>query len=231
MLPSRTIARLALSMVGGLAMATLQAQDSAAPMDHSHHHMAGMAGAEAAPASADPHAAHKAMMADTSSVRRSIARYTVPQLGLIRDDGVAVSLDQELNDGRPVVLNFIFTTCTTICPVTSQIFSMLQKNLGEDRSKVHLVSISIDPEQDTPARLRAYATRFHAGAGWQHYTGTLKASAAAQQAFGVYQADKANHAPVTLVRSGTGNNWVRLDGFATANDLLNELRGGLTAAR
>jgi len=184
----------------------------------------------AAPAAVDPHAAHHHMMAN-NDVKRSMASYAVPHLDLVRDDGATVSLDNELNDGRPVVLSFIFTTCTTICPMTSQVFSMLQRKLDDDRSKVHLVSISIDPEQDTPARLRAYAARFRAGASWQHYTGTLQASILAQQAFDVYRGDKANHAPVTLVRAAAGSSWVRFDGFATVDDLLVEARRGLTAAR
>ena len=194
---------------------------------------AARAGENAAPAAPDPHAAHHHMMATMaeSNVKRATMKYTVPQLALVRADGAKVSLDRELADDRPVVLNFIFTTCTTICPLTSQVFSMLQHKLGEDRGKVHLVSISIDPEQDTPARLRSYAARFKAGADWQHYTGTVQASVAAQQAFGVYQGDKANHQPVTLVRASAGGPWVRLDGFATADQLLEELRAPLAAAR
>jgi protein SCO1/2 len=184
----------------------------------------------AAASDADPHAAHRQMIANTD-VRRTVVGYVVPHLTLVRDDGASVLLDNELNDGRPVVLNFIFTSCTTICPLTSQVFSILQRKLDNDRGRVHLVSISIDPEQDTPARLRAYAARFRAGGEWQHYTGTLQASILAQQAFDVYRGDKANHAPVTLVRSASGNSWVRLDGFATADDLLTEVRSELTAAR
>jgi protein SCO1/2 len=193
----------------------------------------GIAQASEAPAAADPHAAHRHMMetAASSNVKRTVTNYAVPHLSLVRADGARVSLDEELNDGRPVVLNFIFTTCTTICPLTSQVFSMLQHKLGEDRSKVHLVSISIDPEQDTPARLRAYAARFKAGADWQHYTGTVQASIAAQQAFAAYQGDKSNHQPVTLVRAAAGGSWVRLDGFATADDLYDAVRGQLEAAR
>ncbi len=187
----------------------------------------------AAPGDVDPHAAHRHMMATMpgSEVRRTTLSYAVPHLSLVRADGAKVFLDTELNDGRPVVLNFIFTTCTTICPMTSQVFSMLQRKLGDDRGRVHLVSISIDPEQDTPARLRAYAARFGAGPGWQHYTGTVQASAEAQQAFGVYQGDKANHKPVTLVRAAGSDQWVRLDGFATADDMLGELRTQVASAR
>lgn len=211
-LRARASIRLALMLSSALASFLVHAQESPAPT------------------AVDAHAAHHHMMVN-NDVRRSVASYAVPHLTLVRDDGASVSLDNELNDGRPVVLSFIFTTCTTICPMTSQVFSMLQRKLDDDRSKVHLVSISIDPEQDTPARLRAYAGRFRAGASWQHYTGTLQASILAQQAFEVYRGDKANHAPVTLVRAASGSSWVRFDGFATVDELLAEARRGLTAAR
>ncbi len=85
------------------------------------------------------------------------------------------------------------------------------------------MSISIDPEQDTPERLRDYARTFHAGPAWQHYTGTLAASQTAQRAFDVYRGNKMNHAPAMLVRSAPGAAWVRIEGFATADQLLAEL--------
>ena len=85
-----------------------------------------------------------------AATRRSTADYKVPPVKLVRDDGKTVSLADELNDERPVIMNFIFTTCTAICPVMSRVFSQLQSKLGDDRDKVHMVSISIDPEQDTP---------------------------------------------------------------------------------
>ena len=170
---------------------------------------------------ADPHAHHHhAMVPDTT---RSVRNYQLPAVSLVRDDGKSVALADELNDGRPVVLSFIYTTCTTVCPLTSQTLSELQRKLGASRDSVHLVSISIDPEQDTPARLREYAKTFGAGPEWQHYTGTMAASLAAQRAFDVYRGSKMDHTPVSLVRSAPGAAWVRIDGFATADQLLAEL--------
>jgi len=169
---------------------------------------------------ADPHAHHHVV----PETQRSQRSYTVPAVSLVRDDGTGVSLASELADTRPVVLNFIYTTCTSVCPLTSQTFSDLQRKLGAARDAVHLVSISIDPEQDTPARLRDYAKKFEAGPGWQHYTGTVAASVAAQRAFDVYRGDKMSHAPVTLLRASPGAPWVRIDGFASADQLLAELR-------
>ena len=148
--------------------------------------------------------------------------YVVPSVLLVRDDGRTVSLSEEMNDGRPVLLNFIFTSCSSVCPLMSQVFAQFQQKLGAERDTVHLMSISIDPEEDTPARLREYARKFHAGPEWQHYTGTIEASLVAQQAFGVYRGDKMSHAVVTLLRAAPGQPWRRIDGLLAADDLLAE---------
>ena len=166
-----------------------------------------------------------------SEARRSTAEYLIPDVTMIREDGKSVKLAAELNDGRPVVLNFIYTSCTTICPMSSQVFEQFQDELGGAREAVHLMSISIDPEQDTPARLREYAGRFHALKGWDHYSGTLAASLAVQKAFNAFRGDKMSHIPLTLVRAAPGKPWVRFDGFARAEDLLAERKTWEPAAQ
>ena len=157
------------------------------------------------------------------------AQYVIPAVRLIRDDGKVVSLPEEMNDGRAVVLNFVFTTCSSVCPLMSQIFERFDHKLGTDRDRVHLMSISIDPEEDTPARLRDYAKKFHAGPEWQHYTGTVEASLAAQRAFNVWRGDKMSHAPVTLVRAAPGQPWLRIDGLVTPDQLLRQFHQTLQA--
>jgi protein SCO1/2 len=161
---------------------------------------------------------------------RSVREYAVPAVHLVRDDGREISLPDEMNDGRPVVLNFIFTTCTTICPMMSTVFAHFEQRLGAEADKVHVMSISIDPEQDTPARLQAYARKFHAGPGWQHYTGTLDASVTTQRAFDVYRGGKMSHNLVTLMRAAPGKPWLRIEGFVTPDDLVRDYRA-LVAAR
>ena len=54
---------------------------------------------------------------------------------LVRDDGKTVSLPEEMDDGRPVVLNFIFTSCGSICPLMSQIFAQFQRKLGTEATR------------------------------------------------------------------------------------------------
>jgi protein SCO1/2 len=153
-------------------------------------------------------------------ISTATVRYAVPAVQLVRDDGKVVSLPEEMNDGRPVVLNFIFTSCSSICPLMSQVFAQFQQRLGAESATVHLMSISVDPEEDTPARLREYARKFHAGAGWQHYTGTIEASLAAQRAFNVWRGDKMSHSSVTFMRVGPDAPWLRIDGFVTPDELL-----------
>jgi protein SCO1/2 len=167
----------------------------------------------------------------SSSDRASVSwiDYRIPDLQLVSEHGAAVSLPKELDDGRAVVLNFIYTTCETTCPLSSATFAQFQTLLGADRKAVHLVSISIDPEQDTPARLREYAKKFEAGPGWQLYTGTRQASVATQQAFGAYRGDKMSHIPVTFMRAAPGKPWMRIDGFVTPDQLLHHYRDMLAA--
>jgi len=160
---------------------------------------------------------------------RSIREYAIPAVRLVREDGKVVSLPDEMNDGRPIVLNFIFTTCSTICPMMSSLFAQFERQLGTDADQVHLMSISIDPEQDTPARLLEYARKFHAGREWQHYTGTLEASLAAQRAFDAYRGGKMSHTALTLMRAAPGKPWLRIEGFVTADDLVRDYRGLLAA--
>jgi protein SCO1/2 len=179
-------------------------------------------GADEAPA--DPHALHRQAMLAPPTVARRMTSYVAPDVALVRSDGARVNFAHELDDGRPVLLDFIYTSCTTICPVMSQTFAEMQKRLGSDAAKVKMISVSIDPEEDTPSRLTEYAERYRAGGQWSFYTGTVQASIAVQRAFDVYRGDKMNHVPVTLLRAAPGASWVRLDGFVTPDQLMGEYR-------
>ena len=188
-----------------------------AAADHSHHHVPAAAGGAKA------------------AYARSVADYRLPALKLVRADGRRVDFPADMDDGRPVMLNFVYTTCTAICPVMSQIFSATQSRLGPAALGLRMISVSIDPEQDTPKRLAEYAGQYVSGPQWTFYTGTVEASTAIQKAFAAYRGDKMNHTPLTLLRAAPGKPWVRLDGLATPDDLVRELHdlmapGGSSAA-
>jgi protein SCO1/2 len=181
-----------------------------------------------APSGGFAHPADDASSAPTGATRTT-REYAIPPVRLVRDDGKVVSLPDEMDDGRPIVLNFIFTSCSSICPLMSNVFAQFERRLGADADKVHLMSISIDPEHDTPARLREYARKFHAGLQWQHYTGTVDATVAAQRAFDVYRGGKMSHNAVTLIRAAPGKPWLRIEGFVTPDHLVRDYRELLAA--
>lgn len=195
--------RLALRAGGGLLLAAAlpaRAAGSTAPADDVCHTPTGVA----------------------DGLQRSSAAITLPPVQLRRHDGARVTLPATVSDEQPVLLNFLFTSCTTICPPMAQIFAATQEQLGERRKQVQMVSISIDPLVDHPARLREYAARFDAGAQWRFHTGSPEAIDAVQRAFNVWRPDKMGHTPVTFVRPRGARLWLRLDGFATPQQLIRE---------
>lgn len=172
----------------------------------------------------EAHEHHHHHQIDKTPYTKSVHSYPLPDVMVVREDGTEVSFPDDLDDGRPVILNFIYTTCTAICPMLSQTFAAFQDKLGEEASEVHMVSVSIDPDQDTPERLLAYAKRYHAGPQWTHYTGTVEASIDIQKAFQAYYVDKMNHRPVVFMRAAPGEPWLRLDGFTSPDDLIKEYK-------
>jgi len=194
----------AVMILSALSLSLAPSPTGATSSDHSHHQ-------------------HHAMPAEQDGYVRTTASYTIPDVKLLDPNRAQVSLRRQLDD-KPVIMNFIFTSCGAICPVMSTTFSQVQKALGPERDAVRMVSISIDPEHDTPEALKIYAKRYGAGPQWQMLTGSLDNSIAVQRAFNVYRGDKMGHTPATFLRARAGQPWVRLDGFASADDILREYR-------
>lgn len=75
--------------------------------------------------------------------------------------------------GKVWIAGFAFTTCTSVCPMLTSQMANLQRRLAPHGDRVHLVTVTVDPETDTPAALRAYAERHHADlARWSFLTGS-----------------------------------------------------------
>lgn len=153
---------------------------------------------------------------------RSERTYAVPDVTLVDDGDRKVRLREALAADEAVMLNFIFTTCSAICPVMTRIFAQVPQELGGVAGRVRLISISIDPEHDTPAQLRTYAERFGAGPRWTFLTGSREDILAVERAFDAFRGDKMNHQPLTLLRPAPGRPWVRLEGFASPAQLARE---------
>jgi protein SCO1/2 len=162
-----------------------------------------------------------------AGVERKLASYTAPDVTMVDQNGQKLSLPELLNSDTPVMMNFIFTSCTAVCPVMSATFASVQRKLGADSERIRMISVSIDPEYDTPDALKAYAERFKAGPQWEFLTGSLDDSVLVQKAFDADRGDKMNHAPMTLLRSSPDSQWVRYEGFTRADELAEQIRGML----
>jgi protein SCO1/2 len=100
----------------------------------------------------------------------------------------------------------------------------VREDLGKDRGKIRAVSITIDPDHDTPSVLREYAADFDADPDWLFLTGRLGDIIAVQKAFGSYLGNKMNHPPYTFLRRSPRDPWVRIDGIVHADVLEAEAR-------
>ena len=159
---------------------------------------------------------------NTPEYTRVITNYKVPDVAMIRQDGKSLSSLQALDDGRPVILNFVFVSCSAICPMLSHVLSKVQTKLTKDKQSFHLVSITIDPENDTPTQLVEYAKKFGVGENWDFYTGSRKDSLVLQKVFDAYRGDKMNHQSVILMRAKPGESWLRFEGFMSPDVVINE---------
>ena len=115
-----------------------------------------------------------------------------PEFALTSQDGVQVRL-ADLR-GKVVAVTFIFTLCTATCPVLTPMMSFVQDRLGSDfGAKIAFVSITVDPERDTPQVLKEYAQAFGANlAGWSFLTGAPAAIPDIARRYGVFASKTAN---------------------------------------
>ncbi len=153
---------------------------------------------------------------------RSESAYAMPDVVLVDADERPVKLRELMATRDPVMVNFIFTSCSTICPVMAHVFAEMPGVLGASGKQLRMVSISIDPEADTPLQLKAYAKSLKATERWKFLTGSNEDIKAVQLAFAAYRGNKMNHEPLTLMRPTAGMPWVRIDGFAAPDALARE---------
>jgi protein SCO1 len=131
---------------------------------------------------------------------------------------------------KVVVVSFVYTTCTTVCPVVSHLLSQVQQKLGGLLdSQVRLVSLTVDPLRDTPRRLKAYSGQHGAGPGWLWLTGTAANVTEALKGFGTYSANFENHPAVIMVGDGRSGQWSRIYGFEDPETLVRKTHEYLVA--
>ena len=150
------------------------------------------------------------------------APLSIPDIVVYDQDGRKRNFYTDLVKGKTVAINFIFTTCKTVCPPLTATFRKVQLELGERAGReIEMISISVDPATDVPERLKEFSAKFKAGPGWTFVTGDKIEIDKLLKALGAsIPDDKNNHTSLILIgNAGTGY-WTRTYGLAPAQTIL-----------
>lgn len=173
------------------------------------------------PAPAGLHASHEAGHRDAQDAQASPAQKYFTDVELVDQDGRKVRFYTDVLKGKTVIVNAFFTTCTSVCPPMNRNMEKIQEALGERVGRdVLLVSISVDPETDTPTRLKEYSKKFHAREGWLFLTGKKENVDWALYKVGQYVEDKQDHATVIIIGNEVTGLWKKALGMAKPAELI-----------
>jgi protein SCO1/2 len=140
---------------------------------------------------------------------------------LINQDGKKVRFYSDVLKGKTVVVNAFFTSCTSVCPPMNRNMEKIQEALGDRVGRdVFLVSMTVDPEVDTPARMKEYAQKFHAGPGWIFLTGKKENLDWALYKLGQYVEQKDDHKTIFIIGNEPTGLWKKAFGIANVAELV-----------
>ena len=123
-----------------------------------------------------------------------------------------------------VLINFFFTQCADSCPTQSAKLEGVQGLLrANPRSHVRLVSISVDPQHDSPAALATYAAKWHAGPEWLFLTGTKRNVDDVLHRLGQLVAQRSAHTSLFIIGNSATGHWLKLHPDTPAATIAAEL--------
>jgi cytochrome oxidase Cu insertion factor (SCO1/SenC/PrrC family) len=145
----------------------------------------------------------------------------IPDTTVINQHGEKLNFYTDLVRGKTVAINFVFTTCTTICPPLTATFRKVQQELGARVGQdIQLISVSVDPTTDVPQRLKEFSEKFKVAPGWTFVTGSKPEIDQLLVALGAATADKNDHTPMLLIGNDAAGYWTRTYGLAPAATLV-----------
>jgi protein SCO1 len=145
---------------------------------------------------------------------------SIPNITVYDQNNRRLNFYTDLVKGKTVAINFIFTTCTTICPPLTAMFRRVQQTLGERVGRdVELISISVDPSTDVPERLKDFSAKFKPEVGWTFVTGSKPEIDRLLSALGGYVSNRNDHTPMILIGNEVSGFWTRTYGLAPASQI------------
>lgn len=156
-----------------------------------------------------------------TAAETSAAKKYFSDVELIDQDGKKLRFYTDVLKDKVVIINTFFSTCTSVCPPLNRNFERIQEALGDRLGKeAFLVSISVDPEVDTPPRLKEYSRKFHARPGWLFLTGKKENVDWALYKLGQYVEKKDDHTTIVIMGNEPKGLWKKAHGLANVTDLI-----------
>jgi protein SCO1/2 len=154
-----------------------------------------------------------------------------PAFALVNQHGRKVDLHRDILAGHPVVLSFFYTKCKGSCPVTTGRMMSLATLLAEQQRPARFVSITLEPEEDTPAVLAEYAHDvLPSDTDWHLLTGEKDTITVLRRHLGFYDlnpiidADPRRHAAMVLIGDTRTHRWITLPAISTLRQWRSALR-------
>ena len=143
---------------------------------------------------------------------------------LVERSGANMRFRQEVIADHRIVVGAIYTGCSTICPITTAIFQNLEAELDQrGMDDVRLISLTLDPANDTPEALSEAADMAEAGPNWLWLTGDKPLLDEVLFGLGAYSRDIVEHPPVFVVGDGESGTYRQLFGFPAIEEFIAEL--------
>lgn len=152
----------------------------------------------------------------------------IPDISVSDQHGHVHRFYTDLVKNKTVAINFVYASCTSVCPVLTEIFRSTREILdARGGGETQLISISVDPSNDTLPRLREFALRYHAGADWFFITADKAEIDMLLKSLGAFSSKRDDHSTMVLIGNDANDRWVRSYGMtpvATLVQMLDEVR-------
>jgi cytochrome oxidase Cu insertion factor (SCO1/SenC/PrrC family) len=164
--------------------------------------------------------AHATPEASVAAKAHGAAEYFT-DVELVDQHGESHRLYSDLMQGKVVVINAMFTSCASSCPAMAARLAKMQRFLGDRLGQdVHILSISVDPERDTPERLSTFADSFGAKPGWYLLSGKPDNVNLALTKLGQYVDEPETHQSIMIMGNESTGLWKKAMGLAPAEELI-----------
>jgi cytochrome oxidase Cu insertion factor (SCO1/SenC/PrrC family)/cytochrome c2 len=152
----------------------------------------------------------------------------IPNVPVTTQDGQTLHFYDDLIKDKLVVISFIYTSCTDLCPLTTARLAEMRDMLGDAVGRdVFFISMTVDPATDTPERMKAFAEAYDATApGWRFVTGRPEDIERINAHFGDKSAERglSDHRNEIVIGNGKTGDWTRNSVLADLEEVIRDVR-------